>query len=43
MPFYEGVKRMVSYIYMYNNTPIWEHECSIHDSNPNEYSNDLYV
>ena len=42
LTFYEGVKCMVLYIYIYNNTPVWERECSIHDPNPNEYNNDLY-
>ena len=32
---------MVLYIYIYNNTPVWECECSIHDPNPNEHNNDL--
>ena len=31
---------MVLYIYMYNNNPVRERECSIHDRNSNEYNNE---
>ena len=32
---------MLIYMYMHNNTPVWEREYPIHDPSPNEYNNDL--
>ena len=39
----QGVIRMVLYIYMYDNTPVWEREYPIHDPSPNDNNNDLYL